>query len=84
MCIISRGLATRRLYSGIQSIAASRRSISVFNPASSEGVQPGLRVNRLERADLGNRHSSGRGNKAFSIEVIIQRDDDDKVRDTND
>ncbi len=38
----------------------------------------------LERADLGNRHSSGRGNKAFSLEVIIQRDDDDEVRDTND
>jgi hypothetical protein len=58
-------------------------SISVFNPASSEGVQPGLWVNRLERAELGNRHSSARGNKAFSLEVIIQRDDDDEDGDTN-
>jgi hypothetical protein len=85
MCTISRrGLATRRLCSGIQSIAARVAvSISVFNPASSEGVQPGLWVNRLERAELGNRHSSARGNKAFSLEVIIQRDDDDEDRDTN-
>jgi len=27
----------------------------------------------------GNRHSSGRGNKAFSVEVIIQRDDRDEI-----
>jgi len=27
----------------------------------------------------GNRHSSARGNKAFSVEVIIQRDDRDEI-----
>jgi hypothetical protein len=57
--LISRwGLATRRLYSGVQfKLQRVAVSISVFIPASSEAFNPDFWADCLNRADLGNRHS---------------------------
>jgi hypothetical protein len=33
----------------------------------------------MQSSHLVNKHSSARGNKAFSVKVIIQRDDGDEI-----